>query len=411
MSVVDIIESDVRDVVRKEGIDPVVRRDIVQKYVDDAVAAYTERSLSRPLPPLEDPEAVTRTVVDAIAGYGPLQRYFDDPEIEEIWINEPGKVFVARQGRSELTTTILTEGEVQNLVERMLKSSGRRLDTSSPFVDAMLPDGSRLHVAIPDITRRHWAVNIRKHLMQAARLDDLVALGTLSDHAARFLQACVAAGLNLLVSGGVKAGKTTLLNCLVAAVPPRERIVSCEEVFEIQPRVPDIVHMQTRQASLEGTGEITLRRLIKEALRKRPDRLIVGEVRQEECFDLLIALSSGNPGMCTLHANDARSAVQKLCNLSLLAQENLNSRAITETVASSVDIVVQVNCEHDGQRRVREIVAVPGRIEGEIIELEQIFRRRSGMLTRADGFPPHVERFEAAGIDLRDVLGSHPGTR
>ncbi|NDL58651.1 CpaF family protein [Phytoactinopolyspora sp. XMNu-373] len=317
MGAVEIIDAEVRDVVRREGIDPVTQRDAVRRIVDDVVNAYGERSLARPLPPLEDPGAVARSVTDIVAGYGPLQRYLDDPEVEEIWINQPDRIFIARRGRSELTTTILTADEVRGLVERMLKSSGRRVDFSSPFVDAALPDGSRLHVVIPDITSEHWAVNIRKHVLYATGLDDLVKLRSLSEQAAAFLEAAVAAGLNIIVSGGTQAGKTTLLNSLVSAVPARERVITCEEVFELRAPIADIVRMQTRQASLEGTGEITLRQLIKEALRMRPQRIVVGEVRQHECLDLLIALNSGLPGMCSIHANNAREAVTKMCTLPL----------------------------------------------------------------------------------------------
>src|SRR3954454_12187485 len=187
----------------------------------------------------------------------------------------------------------------------------------------MLPDGSRLHVVIPDITRQHWALNIRKFVIRAHTLDQLVELGSLSGQAARFLDAAVVAGLTVIVAGGTQAGKTTLLNCLAAAIPPRERVVTCEEVFELRLPLPDVVAMQTRQANLEGTGEVRLRRLVTEALRMRPERLIVGEVRQEESLDLLIALNSGLPGMCTIHANSAREAVVKLCTLPLLAGENV----------------------------------------------------------------------------------------
>ena len=210
-----------------------------------------------------------------------------------IWINEPTKVFIARRGVHELTTTILTAEEVRDLVERMLKSSGRRVDLSTPFVDAMLPDGSRLHVVIPDITRVNWSVNIRKFVVRATSLEDLVQLGTLSGQAARFLEAAVSSGLNVLVAGGTQAGKTTMLNCLSAAIPSGERVVTAEEVFELKVPLPDVVSMQCRQPSLEGTGEIKLRRLVKEALRMRPSRILVGEVRQEESLDLLIALNSG----------------------------------------------------------------------------------------------------------------------
>jgi pilus assembly protein CpaF len=406
MTALEIIDAEVRDVVRREGLDPVADPGAVRRIVDDVVATYDERSLSRPLPPLGDAAAVARTVLDSVAGFGPLQRYLDDPAVEEIWINEPGKVFIARRGRSELTTTIFTDQEVRDLVERMLKTSGRRIDLSSPFVDAMLPDGSRLHVVIPDITPEHWAVNVRKFVVRASHLDELVGLGTLTTQAAKFLDACVVAGLNILVSGGTQAGKTTLLNCLTAAVPARERVITCEEVFELRIPLPDVVRMQTRQASLEGTGEISLRHLVREALRMRPQRIIVGEVRQQECLDLLIALNSGIPGMCTVHANSAREAVTKMCTLPLLAGENIGSRFVVPTVAGCVDIVVHLDTEHDGSRRVREIVAVPGRVEGDVVELEPVLVRRGDRLRRADGHPPHPDRFGRAGIDPARLLAA-----
>jgi pilus assembly protein CpaF len=321
MDVVARVELEVREHVRRSGIDPVRDGNAVRALVDQVVADYDERSVRTGQPALLDPRTVAREVWDAVAGFGPLQRFLDDRDVEEIWINEPGKVFVARHGVSELTTTILTHDEVRDLVERMLKLSGRRVDLSSPFVDATLPDGSRLHVVIPDVTRDSWAVNVRKFIVRASRLDDLVRLGTLGGPAARFLDACVVAGLNILVSGGTQAGKTTLLNCLAGAVGSSERIVSCEEVFELQIQARDVVAMQCRQPSLEGTGEITLRRLVKEALRMRPSRIIVGEVRQEESLDMLLALNSGLPGMCTVHANSAREALTKMCTLPLLAGE------------------------------------------------------------------------------------------
>src|SRR5699024_9948387 len=269
-----------------------------------------------------------KSVLDTVAGFGPLQRYLDDPLVEEIWINSPSQVFIARDGVAELTPTVLSEEQVRDLVEKMLKPSGRRIDLSTPFVDATLPDGSRLHVVIPDVTREHWAVNIRKFVVKANRLEDLVGLGTLTPQAAAFLGAAVAAGLNILVAGGTQSGKTTLLNCLSAAIPPRERAITCEEGFELKIPMRDVVSMQCRQSSLEGTGEVPLRRLVKEALRMRPSRIIVGEVRQAESLDLLIALNSGLPGMCTVHANSAREAVTKMCTLPLLAGENIGSRFV-----------------------------------------------------------------------------------
>ena len=251
----------------------------------------------------------------------------------------------------------------------------------------------------------HWAVNIRKFVVRASRLEDLVGLGTITAPAAAFLTAAVRAGLNVLVSGGTQAGKTTLLNCLAAAIPPRERVVTCEEVFELKIPLRDVVGMQCRQPSLEGTGEIPLRRLVIEALRMRPGRVIVGEVRQAESLDLLIALNSGLPGMATLHANSAREALTKMCTLPLLAGENVSSRFVVPTVAGSVDLVVHIGLDVDGRRRVREIIAVPGRIERDVVETADLYVRRGGDLVRADGYPPHEERFARAGIDLARLLG------
>ncbi len=340
MDAAAVVESEVRDRVRVRGIDPLADPGSVRVVVDEVLADYAERSLGSTVVPLADGEQVARDIVDAVAGLGPLQQYLDDPAVEELWINAPGRVFIARGGHSELTSTILTREQVRDLVERMLRPSNRRVDLSSPFVDATLPDGSRIHVVIPDVTREHWAVNVRKFVVRAERLEQLVGLGTLSEHAARFLEACVIAGQNIIVSGGTQAGKTTLLNCLAASIPPSERVVTVEEVFELKVPLPDVVSMQTRQPSLEGTGEIRLRRLVKEALRMRPSRIIVGEIRQEECLDLLIALNSGLPGMCSLHANSARDAITKMCTLPLLAGENVGHAFDVPTVASSVDIVV-----------------------------------------------------------------------
>jgi pilus assembly protein CpaF len=399
-----IVEAEVRELIRRSGVDPVRDPTGTRALVHEAVLDYDERSLAGGLPTLLDLPATVKQVVDAVAGLGPLQPYLDDPRVEEIWINEPGKVFVARDGISELTTTILTADQVRDLVERMLKPSGRRVDLSSPFVDAMLADGSRLHVVIPDITREHWVVNIRKFVVKADQLDDLVRLGTLTGQAAAFLAAAVASGLNILVAGGTQAGKTTLLNCLAAAIPGRDRVVTCEEVFELRLPLRDVVSMQCRQPSLEGTGEVPLRRLVKEALRMRPSRIIVGEVRQAESLDLLIALNSGLPGMCTVHANSAREAVTKMCTLPLLAGANVSASFVVPTVASSVDIVVHVVLDHDGVRRVREVIALPGRVESDIVEVADVFTTRGGQLVRADGFPPHADRFLARGYDLAQLL-------
>ncbi|HEY0889915.1 MAG TPA: CpaF/VirB11 family protein [Nocardioides sp.] len=241
-------------------------------------------------------------------------------------------------------------------------------------------------------------------MLRAARLGELVELGSLTAPAAAFLEASVRAGLNILVAGGTQAGKTTLLNCLCAAIPGGDRVVSAEEVYELRFPHPDHVQLQTRQAGLEGTGEVRLRDLVKEALRMRPSRIVVGEVRAEECLDLLLALNAGLPGMCTLHANSAREALVKMCTLPLLAGENISARFVVPTVAASVDLVVHLGVDERGVRRVNEIVGVPGRVEQDVIETETIFERTGGELRRANGMPPRAERYARAGIDVHRLL-------
>lgn len=260
-------------------------------------------------------------------------------------------MFVARNGRSELTTIVLTDDEVRGIVERMLVSSGRRLDMSSPFVDALLPDGSRLHVVIPSVTRTHWAINIRKFVARAHDLQGMVALGSLNQQAADFLDAAIASGLNVITSGATGAGKTTFLRCLAQSMGARERVVTIEEVFELNLALRDVVAMQTRQANLEGTGEISMRRLVKEALRMRPSRIIVGEVREAESLDMLIALNSGLPGLASIHANSARDAVTKLCTLPLLAGEKSAHRGCTWRRLIWVPPTTQAWSDHQRQTR------------------------------------------------------------
>ena len=297
MDAADLLLTEVRELVRARGIDPLKDNSDLERLVTEAEDDYLRRSDAGLVPPLVDPTGARCHVLDSMAGLGPLQNYLDDESIEEIWINAPGRVFVARSGRPELTTTILENEDLTVLVERMLRASGRRLDLSSPFVAAQLAGGQRLHVVIPPITSQHWAVNIRKHTSRASRTSDLVRMGSLTSQVAAFLDASVQSGLNILVSGATQAGKTTMVRALAGAIPGAQRVISCEEVFELALRNRDCVAMQTRPPNLEGVGEISLRRLVKEALRMRPDRLLIGEVREAEALDLLIAMNSGLPAM------------------------------------------------------------------------------------------------------------------
>ncbi|MGG5171235.1 CpaF family protein [Pseudarthrobacter sp. J1738] len=404
MDAIAIVEDEVRELIRRRGLDPLTQASDVRRLVEAAVSDYDERSMLGAVPPLGHAETVRRQVFDAVAGFGALQPLLDDPSIEEIWLNAPHEIFVARNGESELTSISLTDQQVKDLVERMLKSSGRRLDLSSPFVDAALPDGSRLHVVIPDVTRRHWAVNIRKFVVKATRLEHLVEFGTLTPQAARFLGAAVSSGLNVLVSGATQAGKTTMLNCLAASIGSRERVVTVEEIFELKLPLRDVVGLQCRQANLEGEGEIPLRRLVKEALRMRPDRLIVGEVREAESLDMLIALNSGLPGMCTVHANSAHDAVTKICTLPLLAGANISSHFVVPTVASCVDLVVHCTRLANGRRRVSEILALGRRVENGVIESTMVFSIKDGELAPTGTGLPSADKLALAGYDAASLL-------
>ena len=403
-SALTLITEQVRERVRREGVDVGTEPQLVDRFVRDEVRAYSERALGGSVPALTDEASAARQIVATLTGFGSLQRFLDDESIEEIWINAPDRVFVARHGVPELTGVVLGENEVRDLVERMLQSSGRRVDLGSPFVDASLPDGSRLHVVIPDVTSRHWAVNIRKFASRIRSLGTLVELGSLSQPAAEFLRVAVLSGCNILVSGATQSGKTTMLNSLLSAVRPGERIVTVEETFELDLGAPDHVAMQCRQPSLEGVGEITLRRLIKEALRMRPDRLVVGEVREAESLDLLIALNSGLPGMSSIHANGARDALIKLSTLPLLAGRNIDSSFVVPTVAASIDVVVHCELTKEGRRRVVEIAAPSGQVTDSLIESHILFELRSNRLEATGEQPARVVKFRRAGFDVPAFL-------
>ena len=335
-----------------------------------------------------------RSEIEPSVVFGPIYPFICDETVEEIWINAPERIFIARAGKSELTNLILTASDIRELVDRTLMWSGRRLDLSHPFVDARLPDGSRLHVAIPEITAEHWAVNIRKHIAQNLSIAELAESGLLSPEIGSQLIAAVGIGMNVLISGGTQAGKTTLLNALASEIPPSQRVITIEEVFEVHPRLPDVIQLQTRGANLQGEGEISLRRLVKEALRMRPNRIIIGEVREAEALDLLIALNSGLPGMGTIHSNSARDAITKLQTLPLLAGSNISHSFIVPTVASAIDIVIQIAMQVDGSRKVVEIAAVTGRTEKSTVEIETIWKWEVNQYSKGLGYTEFIQKID-----------------
>jgi pilus assembly protein CpaF len=310
--------------------------------------------ISNPTPPLIS----SITSPPAYLLSGPMQALLDDESIEEIWINSPNRIFIARDGRTELVPLIMSAQEIRDSVERLLAWSGRRVDLSQPFVDARLPNGSRLHVVIPDITAEFWSINIRKRALRAFTLDDLVSADSVTTNLAELLRLLINSHINVLVSGATQAGKTTILNCLLGELPITSRLITIEEVFELMPRVADHVAMQTRQANLEGEGEVTLRMLVRESLRMRPTHIVIGEVRGAEALDLLLALNSGIPGMASIHANSPLDALKKISALPLLVGANIVREFAIDAVRANVDLVIHCERDHSGKRRVMELSLV-----------------------------------------------------
>lgn len=354
-----VIVERVRARLRAERTDPSVHPEQARRVAQSEIRRHNDRALVQGTELIEDEAACVRDVLAGVSGYGPLQPLLDAEDVEEIWLNGPSAVFVARQGRSERVPVRLTDAELRDVVERMLHSTGRRVDVGQPFVDASLPDGSRLHVAIADVVRGGWAVNIRKFLPRYRGLNALVDGGMLSPEDAALLSRAVRGGGTVIVSGATHAGKTTLLGALIAECE-HQRVVTVEETFELGVDLPDVVALQGRQAGLEGTGEVTLRRLVKEALRMRPDRIVIGEVRGEEALDLLLALNTGIPGAGTVHANSATDAVEKLALLPLLAGRNIDRAFVAPALVSAVDLVVHCARDGSGRRTVAEIVEPVG---------------------------------------------------
>lgn len=332
--------------------------------VDDAIAirSLVEQASAEVGIPAES----VGSIHARFAPFGCLQRYLDDDSVNEVWVNDDDRIFVSRDGRSELTSEVMSQGELAGIVDRMLRHTHRRLDVQSPFVDVTLPDGSRLHAVISAVTGSAMSVNIRKFPKMPLTLDDLRRRGCITDGACAYLGQALAEGASVVVSGGTNSGKTTFVRALLHVLPASARIITCEEVFELAPQAIDVVCMQTRPAGIEGSGEITLRKLVVEALRMRPDVLVIGEVRQAEAFDLLIALNSGIQGLCTIHANSAEQALLKLATLPLLAGANVTSSFVVPAIAQSVDVIVHMERGKDGVRRVAEIREVSG-ISGESI--------------------------------------------
>ena len=331
--------------------------------------------------------------------FGFLAPLLADPEVEEIIVLGGRRTFVVRRGVKELLPEVADAVTVRRIADQLLAGTGRRLDLANPIVSAQLADGSRVHITGPPVTHPdRLNIQVRKFVLTADRLDALVDTGTLTTDAARLLTAAVRADKTLLVAGAPGAGKTTLVNCLLNEVGPQRRVVTCEEVFEIQADLPDMTQMQTREAGLDGGGEITLRHLVREALRQRPDRIVVGEVRGPEALDLLMALNAGCSGMATLHANSARDALDKVVAYSVLAGSNVAIPFVRHTVASVVDLVVFLR-RRGRHRTVDEIVAVAPGLDGDVFTTETLFHLDGGALRWTGHRPPAADDYANAGME------------
>ncbi|MGB9359117.1 MAG: ATPase, T2SS/T4P/T4SS family [Acidimicrobiia bacterium] len=339
------------------------------------------------------------TVTGTPQRLGFLGELLADPTVEEIIVIGGHRTFVVRNGIKELVPVIADTATLRRFADQLLAGTGRRLDLSSPIVSAQLADGSRVHITGPPVTHTdRLNIQIRKFVVSATGLDELVERDTLTPASASLLRQAMRQDLSVLVAGAPGAGKTTLVNCLLREVPPDRRVVTCEEVFEIDADLPDMTQMQTREAGLDGGAEITLRDLVREALRQRPDRIVVGEVRGPEALDMLMALNAGCSGVATLHANSARDALEKLVSYSVLAGQNVAIPFVRRTVGAVVDLVVFLR--RSGRTRlVEEIAYVPGQLSGEVFTLQPLFEMAATGL-HWTGSTPDDPRLTSAGWTL-----------
>lgn len=344
----------------------------LHQFVKDELKAVVEEE-QVPLSTVER-QRLTREIIDDVLGHGPLQRYLDDPSVTEIMVNRADQIYVERHGQLFMTDTkFANEDALRKVIERIVTRIGRRIDESSPLVDARLADGSRVNAIIPPLAVNGASLTIRKFSREALTVEKLIGFGSLSPEMAELLQACVLAKMNIIVSGGTGTGKTTMLNVLSSFIPATDRIVTIEDAVELQLQQDHVVRLESRPANIEGKGEVSIRDLLRNSLRMRPDRIVVGEVRGGESLDMLQAMNTGHDGsISTVHANSPRDAVARLETLVLMAGMDLPLRAIREQIASAVNLIVHISRLRDGSRRVTHVTEVQG-MEGDIVTLQDAF--------------------------------------
>ncbi len=385
-----------------------VGEDVIEARITSEIGVRLEREpgLSK-----DDRERLIGELRDDVLGHGPIERLLGDDTITEIMINGPFDVWIERDGLLHRTSVRFTdESHLRRIINKMVAEVGRRIDESQPMVDARMPDGSRVNAVIPPLSLSGPLMTIRRFGAERLRLEDLVGVGTLTPETRELLERCVQARLNILISGGTGAGKTTLLNALSAAIPDSERIVTIEDAAELKLNQRHVLRLECRPKNIEGEGEVTTRDLVRNSLRMRPDRIVVGEVRGPEALDMLQALNTGHDGsLSTLHANAPRDALARVETMVMMAGYDLPLRAIRQQIAAALDLIVHLERMHDGSRKIVAITEVQ-RMESDVITLQELFtfrvdaaasgRTLVGSLLSSGLRPTFLEKFERRGVPL-----------
>lgn len=390
-----------------------VHQDAAQ--VEQVIGNYVEKVLEEnPFAvPVSERSKIVSDLKDEMLGLGPIEVLLKDPTVTEVMVNGPKKIFVERMGRLQLTDIQFhDDSHVMNIIERILSPIGRHIDESVPLVDARLEDGSRVNIIIPPLSLVGPCITIRKFATKALSVDNLITFGTLDRKMADFIKACIQARINILVSGGTGSGKTTTLNVLSSFIPENERIVTIEDAAELKLQQEHVVTLESRPANIEGNGEITIRDLVKNALRMRPDRIIVGEVRGGEALDMLQAMNTGHDGsLTTAHANNPRDALARLETMVLMAGFEMPIRAIREQVSSAIELILQQSRLKDGSRKITYITEVQ-HMEGDVITTQDLFRfeqtgmdengKLTGHFVSTGMQPGFMDKFQVNGVSLPD---------
>jgi pilus assembly protein CpaF len=400
-----------------EELDPSKLQGLEPEKAREAVQAAARALIAQEMPGIVGSvrDELVSAVADEVLGLGPIDPLVKESSVSEIMVNDIDQVFYEKEGRLYLSSVRFRDAaHITRIIERIVAPLGRRVDESSPMVDARLPDGSRVNVIIPPVAPKSPTITIRKFRVDKMTIEDLIATGTMTRELAEFFRACVQVRLNMLISGGTGTGKTTMLNALSGFIPDTERILTIEDPTELRLQQGHVVSLEARPASLEGKGEVTQRDLVRNSLRMRPDRIIVGEVRGSEAFDMMQAMNTGHEGsLSTVHANTPRDALARIENMILMAGLDLPVRAIREQVSSAIHVIIQISRLSDGSRKVTHVSEIAG-MEGQVVTMQDLFRfeqrgidndgRVLGEFRGTGLRPKFAEKFEIAGIHLAPDL-------